>query len=436
LNFDQWWEKDLDAIVLRDRNHPSVIMWSIGNEIYEAPDTAGYRLAKMLANEVRQLDAARPVTAGIAYLPGYTKKPWEDFEPHLLQLDIDGYNYFLENQSKYFVRDSATAHRFETEHAKHPQKTFIVTEYTPQSALENYEYSLKNPYLLGSFKWTAMDYIGEAGIGRPIQVPANRKLPIGLIRMGLFYKASWPVYNAYCGDLDLIGNKKAASYYQDVVWKKSPVELLVHRPMADGMQEVVAPWGFPDELTSWTWPGQEGKKMLVHVYTRSKLVKLELNGKIIAEQTLPDTSITASFEIIYQPGTLVAKSYDGDKLTGSSTLSTAGKPVAIRLTADRNTIHATTNDLAFISAAIVDEKGNVVPNIDDIEITYSLTGNATIAGVGNGSFDDASSFQQPHNKVYQGRGLAIVRPNGKAGTATLTASAKGLKNGVVKVVIQ
>jgi len=436
LYFKEWWQKDLDAMIMRDRNHPSVILWSIGNEIYEAPDTAGYRIAKMLAEEVRKLDATRAVTAGIVYLPGFTKKPWEDYEPYLAQLDVDGYNYFLESTSKFFVRDSATSHRFETEHAKHPQKTFIVTEYTPQSALENYEYSLKNPYMLGSFKWTAMDYIGEAGIGRPIQLPVSQKLPSGIIRMGFFYRPVWSVFNAYCGDLDLIGNKKQAAYYQDVVWKKSPVELLVHRPIAEGMQEVIAPWGFPDELKSWTWPGQEGKKILVHVYTRSKQVKLELNGKVIAEQKVPDSSITATFEIEYQPGTLVAKSYDNGKETGSSSLTTTGKPVAIRLIADRSTIKANINDLSYVSAEIIDENGNVVPYIDDIEITYQLTGNATIAGVGNGSFDDASSFQQPHKKVYQGKGLAIIRPDGKTGTVTLTASAKGLKDAVVKIVMK
>ncbi|MDB5279637.1 MAG: glycoside hydrolase family 2 [Ferruginibacter sp.] len=436
LYFKEWWQKDLDAMIMRDRNHPSVIMWSIGNEIFEAPDTAGYRIAKMLADEVRKLDDTRAVTAGIAYLPGYTKKPFEDYAPYLLNLDVDGYNYFLESTSKFFVRDSATAHRFETEHAKHPKKPFIVTEYTPQSALENYEYPIKNPYMLGSFKWTAMDYIGEAGIGRPVQVPASRKLPTGLIRMGLFYMPKWSVFNAYCGDLDLIGNKKQAAYYQDVVWKKSTVEMLVRRPITDDMQEVIAPWGFPDELKSWTWPGQEGRKILVHVYTRSKLVKLELNGKIIAEQSVPDTSITATFEIEYQPGKLVAKSFDGDKETGSSALSTAGKPFAVRLTTDRNTIKADINDLAYINAAIVDEKGNVVPNIDDIVITYHLAGNATIAGVGNGSFDDASSFQQNHKKVYQGRGLVIIRPKGVAGNIILKATAMGLAEASIKIIMK
>lgn len=434
LYFKEWWQKDLDAMVMRDRNHPSVIMWSIGNEIFEAPDTAGYRMAKMLADEVHQLDVTRAVTAGIAYLPGYTKKPFEDYAPHLLQLDVDGYNYFLESQSKFFVRDSVTAHRFETEHTNHPQKTFIVTEYTPGGALQNEEHAEKYPYLLGGFKWTAMDYIGEAGIGRTLQVAASRKLPTGIFRMGLFYTPTWPVFNAYCGDLDLIGNKKQASYYQDVAWKKSPVELLVRRPLADDMQEVVAPWGFPNELKSWTWPGQEGKKILVHVYTRSRLVKLELNGKVIAEQTVPDSSITATFEIVYQPGKLVAKNYENGKETGSSSLTTAGKPVAIRLTADRTIIKSDPNDLSYISAAIVDEKGNVVPNIDDIEITYKLTGNATIAGVGNGSFDDASSFQQNHKKVYQGRGLVIVRPKDSPGKIILKAKAVGLAENSIEII--
>ena len=433
--FKDWWQKDLDAMILRDRNHPSIIMWSIGNEIFESADSTGHRIAGQLAAEVHKLDSTRPVTSAVAYLPGYTKKEWELFEPYLTHLDIDGYNYFLENGSKYFVRDSATSHRFETEHAKHSGKTFLVTEYTPESALENYEYSLSNPYMLGSFKWTAMDYIGEAGIGKPQQQPASKKLPTGMARMGLFYMASWSVFNAYCGDLDLIGNKKAASYYQDVVWKSSPVEMLVHRPIPDSMQAVVAQWGFADELKSWTWPGQEGKKIQVNVYTRSKQVKLELNGKLIAEQIIPDSSIIATFEIEYRPGKLVARSYDNGKETGSSSLTTAGKPSAIRLIADRGQIKADGNDLSYIKVEVVDVKGNVVPCVDDIEINYQLSGYATIAGVGNGSFDDASSFQQNHKKVFQGRGLIILRPIGKKGTIKLIATSRGLRSASTQIII-
>jgi len=247
---------------------------------------------------------------------------------------------------------------------------------------------------------------------------------------------SWPVFNAYCGDLDLIGNSKAASYYQNVVWRNSPIEMLVHRPIPAGMKEIRSPWGFPDELKSWTWLGQEGKKMKVNIYTRSKMVKLELNGKIIAEQTVPEGSITATFELEYQPGTLVAKGFDNGKETCSTNLKTTGNPVGIRLVADRSTIKADLNDLSYVSVEIVDSKGNVVPWVDDMEVTYELMGNATIAGVGNGSASDMSSFQQNHKKVFQGRGMVIVRPKGNEGTVTLKASANGMKDGLVQITMK
>ncbi|MEO6980750.1 MAG: glycoside hydrolase family 2 TIM barrel-domain containing protein, partial [Mucilaginibacter sp.] len=428
LYFKDWSAKDLASMVLRDRNHPSVFMWSIGNEIYEAPDSSGYQTAKRLSAEVRKLDPTRPVTNAIVFLPPYTKKPWKDYEPHLANLDVDGYNYFLD-QSIYFQRDSATLHRFETERAKHPEKLYLSTEYLPSAALENWDATEKYPWFLGGFSWTAMDYIGEAGIGKSISVPEAQKLPKGLMGMGLFYRNNWPVFNAYCGDLDLIGTRKAASYYKNVIWRNSPVELLVHRPIPEGQKEVVATWGFPDELKSWTWPGQEGKKMQVDVYTRSKIVKLELNGKAIAEQTIPEGSITATFQVDYQPGNLVAKAFDNGRETGVSALSTTGKPTAIRLVADRGAINAGQNDLSFVSVEIIDAKGNVVPSIDDLEIKFQLSGNATIAGVGNGNPADMSSFQQDRKKVYQGKALVIIRPEGVKGAVTLTAAGNGLKPG-------
>ena len=203
--------------------------------------------------------------------------------------------------------------------------------------------------------------------------------------------------------------------------------MLVHRPLPDDKKEARSPWGFPDELKSWTWPGEEGKQLKVNVYTRSKVVKLELNGKTVAEQTVPDGSITASFDVEYQPGTLIAKGFDNGKETGSSVLNTTGKPVAIRLVADRNKIKADPNALSFVSTEIIDEKGNVIPHDNTTQITYVLTGEGTLAGVANGNPADLSSFQQNHKKVYQGKGLAIVRPTGRTGKIVLKAQAKGLK---------
>lgn len=437
LYFNKWWQKDLQAVILRDRNHPSVIMWSIGNEIYEAPDYLGIELAEKLINETRKLDPTRPVTEAFVYTPPYTKQALEKYIPHANLLDVEGYNYFLEEGQPHFQRDSLTTRFFDRRHTTNPNKTFIVSESLPMYALENWNKSLQSPFMMGSFKWTAFDYIGEAGLGKSRIKPMEGRPDLkGLIGMGIFFKDEWPIYNSGSGDFDVIGDKKQASYYQDVVWSISPIEMLVHYPIPEGKREAVATWGFPEMLKSWTWPGQEGKKLKVYVYTRSKVVKLELNGKVVAEQTIPDGSITATFEIDYQPGTLVAKGYANGKQTGASTLKTTGKPARIRLIADRNAIRADINDLSYINVEVTDKNGNVVPNIDDLEVTYQLTGPASIAGVGNGNPADVSSFKQPQKKVYRGRGLVIVRPNCNTGKFIVKANAKGLKEGVVEVIMK
>jgi len=433
LYFNEWWQKDLQAMVLRGRNHPSIIMWSIGNEIYEAPDHLGHELSKKLSDEVHSLDPTRPVTEGIVYFPPFTKQSWEKYEPHLENLDIDGYNYFLESQSPFFLRDNEILNRFESEHAKHPHKAYYGSETLATGALENWNKTESAPYMMGAFKWTAFDYIGEAGIGLSRHLPLNGPELKGMRAMGVFARDEWPVFNAYCGDFDLIGNKKSASYYQDVVWRLSPVELLVQSPVAEGLEEAIAPWGFPEGIKSWTWPGQEGKKMVVHIYSRSEKVTLELNGKTIAEQLLPEGSITATFDIEYQPGTLVAKTYNNGKETGSSQLSTTGKPVAIRLVAEQNTIQAHTSELCYINIEIIDQNGNIVPHINDLTVDFQLTGEASIAAVGNGDPTDMTSFQQPRKKVYQGKALAIIRPTGKKGKAILKAMAGHLQEDTITI---
>jgi len=433
LYFNQWWQKDLEAIILRDRNHPSIIMWSIGNEIYEAPDLLGQEIGKKMADDVRKLDPTRPITEAIVYLPPYTQTPLNGYKPHLENLDVDGYNYFLESKSVHFQRDSATVHFFDTQHTEHPQKAYVVTESLPLFALENWEKSEQSPFMIGSFKWTAFDYIGEAGLGKSRLKFEGRPELKGMMGMGQFFKDEWPIFNSGSGDFDLIGDKKQASYYQDVVWRISPMEILVHYPIPAGKREAIATWGFPEELKSWTWPGQEGKKLKVQVYTRCKLVKLELNGKVIGEQTVPESSITATFNIEFQPGTLVAKGFTNGRQTGSSTLKTTGKPVAIRLIADRSRINADLNDLSYVHVEILDEEGNVVPNVDDLEISYQINGNATIAGVGNGNAADVSSFQQNHKKVYQGKGLVIIRSNGVPGKIVLKAKAEGFNESSIEI---
>jgi beta-galactosidase len=258
--------------------------------------------------------------------------------------------------------------------------------------------------------------------------------PAGMPGGGFFRRETWPVYTNYQGDIDLIGNRKVPSYYQYVVWRKSKVEMFVHRPIPEGKREVTSRWGFPDELKSWNWSGHEGKKFRVHVYTRCQQVKLELNGKTIGEQDVDqEKSITATFEVPYEPGTLVARCYENGKETASQTLKTTGEPASVRLVADRTRIRADRNDLSYVSAEIIDAEGNIVPNADDIIVNFDVSGVGKVAGVGSGDPGDMSSFQQPAKKAYQGICLAIIRPETTPGRINIRATAEGLKEASLSV---
>jgi beta-galactosidase len=445
LFFKEWWKKDVQSWIERDRNHPSVILWSIGNEIREASDTSGLRIAKNLTAEVHKLDPTRFVTealvGGGGGAGGTGRNIWEEMAPHMALLDVVGYNYAFA--------------RYESDHIKYPNRIMVGTETNPPRALENWQLVKKLPYVIGYFVWTATDNIGEAGVGVPqlrdmtAAVPSNSPAPAAAPAPvvagqpgppaanapgppagggGFFRQDSWPIFNNYQGDLDLIGNRKVPSYYQYVVWGDSKVEIFVHRPIPEGKKEVTSGWGFPDELKSWNWSGREGQKFQVHVYTRSQLVKVELNGKLVGEQTVDqEKSITASFEVPFEPGILVARCFDDGKETASQTLKTTGKPASLRLVADRTKIRADRNDLSYVMAEVIDNDGNIVPDADNIVVNFEITGKGKIAGVGNGSHSDMSSFQLPQKKAYQGICLAIIRPEKTPGVINLKATAEGLK---------
>jgi len=463
LYFREWWQKDVESWVKRDRNHPSVIFWSIGNEIRETFDTSGLRIARNLTGEIRRFDPTRGITEAFNDFAARRglKSKWDEIPEHMGLLDVVGYNYMYQ--------------RYEEDHIKYPERVMVGTETNPPLTLENWQMVEKHPYVIGYFVWTATDNLGEAGVGIPQlrDIGANNNRapfnfpavpgtpgPQGPPRAnapgqqgpppatapgppagfqggatpgpppggGFFRRETWPVYTNYQGDIDLIGNRKVPSYYQYVVWGKSKVEIFVHRPIPEGKREVTSNWGFPDELKSWNWSGHEGEKFQVHVYTRCQQVKLEINGKVIGEQDVDqEKSITATFEVPYEPGTLVACCYDNGEETASQTLETTGEPAAIRLVADRTRIRADRNDLSYVMAEIIDAEGNIVPDADDIVVNFEVTGNGEVAGVGSGNPRDMSSFQQPGKKAYQGICLAIIRPETTPGKISVRATADGLK---------
>jgi beta-galactosidase len=428
LFFREWWQKDVESWVKRDRNHPSVIIWSIGNEIRETFDTTGLRIARNLTGEIRRFDQTRLVTEAFNDFAARRglKSKWDEIPEHMDLLDVVGYNYMYT--------------RYEEDHLKYPDRIMVATETMPPLALENWTLVEKLPYVIGYFVWTATDNLGEAGVGLA-QLRDMGTDPTGSQPDngggGFFRSDSWPVYTNYQGDLDLIGTRKVPSYYQYVVWGNSKVEIFVHRPIPAGKKEQTSMWGFPDELKSWNWQGHEGEKFQVHVHTRCQLVKLELNGKVIGEQKVDgEKSITATFEVPYEPGSLVAHCYNSGTEAASQTLKTTGKPAAIRLVADRTTIRADRNDLSYIMTEIIDTEGNVVPDAYDIIVNYAVTGNGKIAGVGNGNPRDMSSFQQPGKKAYQGICLAIIRPETTPGNINIRATAEGLKEASLVIAVK
>jgi beta-galactosidase len=397
--FDDWWQRDLDSMILRDRNHPSVILWSIGNEIPQRATARGDVIEKQLSDEVRRMDPTRPVTEAICGL--WDGRPWSATATDFTFLDVGGYNYQVGQYGK--------------DHLTFPNRIIVGTESYPSDTANVWRAVERDPWVLGDFVWTGMDYIGEAGLGAA-RLDNER---------GVYF-------DSYCGDLDICGFKKAPSYYRDVVWGRSELEMFVHRPIPPGRRESVAGWGWPDELASWTWPGSEGDTMQVAVYSQCDTVRLELNGKEIATKQINGGRLTARFEVPYAAGELKAVGLKKGKIVATKTLRTVGPAKKIRLTVDRATIRADRNDLAYVTVEITDAAGNVLPDASNL-VHFKLTGPGELAAVGSGAPNVMESFRQPQHTAWHGRALAILRPLGSTGKIALTAEADGLKAATIVI---
>jgi beta-galactosidase len=407
LYFKDWAERDIASMVRRDRNHPSVVIWSIGNEIPE--QFRAEATAKMLREAVLSHDPTRPITQAICTDWGNPGWDWDGLsDAAFLHLDIGGYNYLPD--------------KYESDHARNPKRVMMGTESFPKDFFDYWSLVEKHAYIIGDFVWTAMDYFGESGIGH--SALSNERDS---------FLMPWPWFNAWCGDIDVCGFKKPQSYYRDVVWGRSQIEMMVHAPMPDGVHERVSNWGWPDETRSWNWAGQEGKPLQVAVYSRCDSVRLELNGKVIGEKPVSAaTKLTARFEVPYAPGELRAFGLVNGRVVAQTELKTTEAPKQLKLTVDRNTIRADRNDLCYVTVEVVDADGRRVPNAE-IPVRFSVSGAGELAAQASSSPKDAASFEAPVRKTYEGRCLAILRPKGDAGKITLKAEADGLKAATVIV---
>jgi beta-galactosidase len=452
-DFDQWWKEDVSSMVLRDRNHPSIVIWGIGNEIPELEVDRGAALGKKLAEQVRALDNTRPLTLAF---PGTTTKPTA--QAVFSQLDITGYNYNI-------------LPTYQKDHEQLPTRMMLTTESWPSKAFPLWQVSHDNPYVIGDLTWTAMDYLGESGIGAwQYGTPQQAKVAEGMGGMmastamvdGMFAAMAngkdvmadmakdnsdpnakammeiffhpYPWHAAACGDLDLTGYRKPQSYYRDILWNGGDrVYATVRLPEPQGKKIIAIMWATYPTLASWSWPGQEGKQLEVEVYSGAEKVRLFLNDKLIGEKpTGREQEFKAVFSVPYAPGTLKAEGLRGDRVVAESVLTTAGDASKLRMSADRTVVQADGEDLSFVTVEAVDAQGR--PDVHaDKEVQFSIGGPGVIAAVANGDGQDADSYHGDRRKLFQGRAQVVVRTSRQAGAIKLTASTPGLADGSVAI---
>jgi len=398
--FDQSWQRDLDAMVLRDRNHPSVIAWSIGNEVVEQGDPEGLEIGTKLSDYVRSLDPTRPTAIGAH--PG--TDPWENLDPLFSHLGVCGYNYKWD--------------RYAPDHQRVPDRVIAGTESFPSQCFDSWMATVDNPWVIGDFVWTSFDYLGEVALGHTRYEGDPNEYN------------QWPWTAANCGDLDICGLRRPQSYYRETVFGLGQkVSCFVQTPAPEGKSgEIVHGWGWHDERASWTWPGQEGKPLTVRVYSSCPRVRLTLNGADLGvKDTNRETRLTATWEVPYAAGELAATGLGADgKEVARWVLKTAGEPAAIRLKADRTALASDGEDLSYVTVELTDAQGVLNPNADNL-VRFTLSGPGAIVAVANSDPRSTESFQQPQRKAWRGRCLVIIKAAKQAGTIRLTAEADGLK---------
>ncbi len=401
--FDRYWQEDVRGMVLRDRRHPSIMAWSIGNEVIERKKLEVVTTARKLAAEIHKLDA-RPVTSALAAWDS----DWEIYDPLAAELDITGYNYLM--------------HYTEDDHKRVPSRIMWQTESYPKDAFQNWEKVHDNGYIVGDFVWTGIDYLGEAGIGRYWYTgePDGEHYSIGL----------YPCHAAYCGDIDLTGWRKPISHYRSMLYNDTEkLYMAVKEPDGYYGQIHTGLWAVWPTWECWNWPGHEGKEIEVELCSRYPKVRLYLNDRLVGTKEVSrSTEMKAVFKLSYQAGTLRAEGIAADGTVAETRiLATASEPAAIRTTVENRQMQANGEDLSFIQVEVVDAKGRVCPQAE-LPLQIKISGEGTLAGAGNANIKEMTPYNSTDITTWKGRALVVVRSTHNAGKAKASITSKGIKS--------
>ena len=388
---DSCYREDIHAMVLRDRNHPSIICWSIGNEVIERKDIRVIQTAKLLKQAILDCDTTRPVTEALCAWDS----DWEIYDPHFDVLDIGGYNYMIFKHA--------------SDHQRNPKRVMWQTESFPRDAFKNWAVVNDFPYVVGDIVWTGLDYLGESSIGRYYyegERPGEH-----------WFDGGFPEWHgAYCGDVDITGWRKPISHYREVLWHNdTPLYMAVKEPDGYHGKILETSWSVWPTWESWTWPGWDGKPVEVEVYTRQPEVKLYLDDQLIGtKQVSRDTEFKAVFSVPYKAGTLRAEA-GGESVI----LKTAGEPARLRLTPDRTTMTADGQSLTFITVEVVDKQGTPVPEAA-ISCEAIVKGAGTLLAFASADLKDTEPYTSPRVKTWKGRALLVVRSTQKKGSVSVS----------------
>ncbi len=433
LFFDEWWEADVEAMVKKDYNHPSVVLYSVGNEIPEIGTNHGAKLCHEICEKIKSMDATRFTLASINGVFAAGDKVPQIMGDLTAELAAEGkldgnVNDFMTmmdaHMDKIVVHDAITERldnacantdiagynymtaRYELDGKLRPNRVIVGSETYPPEIARNWALVEKLPQVIGDFTWTGWDYIGEAGVG----VPAYRFGEGG-------FGAQFPCQLAYCGDIDITGFRRPASYFREIVFglRREPY-IAVQNPAKYGQTLIKTPWVISDSVSSWTYPGQEGQPIVVELYAPGDEVELFCNGKSLGRKAAGSAvGYRVLFETVYEPGTLLAVSYEAGAEIGRMELSTAGEERRLVLTAEPLAARGDGEQLVYVAIENRDEKG-IVADDRELTLTAEVEGEAEILGFGSANPKTTYNYTGKETETFHGRALLILKKK-KAGEA-------------------